>query len=509
LVVLVCWLLPLLVLIGAGSYWLYREGWLLWWFLGGTVLGLAGWIVARLLTREKSRFPGPEVTPALDWPPVGVAAWQEVEQLARKAEEAPPAVGDWQAWRELVSRTLELVAGHYFPEADQPLLEVSLPRMLRILELVARDLRQAICQHVPLADKLTLGDLRKAQQLQAIVSQLYQLYRIFAVGLNPVQGLSRVLRDVAVQGLQQTTADAVLRWGAGYVVRRTGYYAIMLYGGYLILDEAEFADHQTERSRHQLAEATRELTRVSREPLRILVLGRAAAGKSSVINALAGDVVAPLGVPHRRSKSYPLPPLADGLSRLAVEAPDLDRYAHEHAFICLKHEVLWADVVLVVLRADQSNWDLERRFLEAMQGFYAADPHRHRPPVIVVVTRTDEQVATGARGSPRGRLSDLAGAGSGSGSPEARIEREFGQFADGRVSGCFRPPVSSETTAALHAALRQVENLARIHYVSRVRRSLQSFDLERDLLRPLLTTGKGLVRGVFGWMARGRKPSEP
>jgi len=511
IVIAFCWLTPLLVLIVAGSYWLYLEGWLLGWFVGAAALGLVGWIIGWILLRKKVTFPGPEVKPALDWPPRGVAAWEEVEKLAAEAENSPPAYNDWEGWRKLVTRVLEAVAQHYYPSACAPLLEVSAPRILRIVELVARDLRRTICDHVPFADRLTIGDLQRAYFLQGLLGELYRLYRLVAAGVNPVHGVARFVRDLAVQRLQETTADALLRWAARYVVQRTGYYAIMLYGGYLILDAEEFSEHQIPQSRRELEEGQRELTRVKAEPLRILVVGRAGVGKSSVINAFCNQIVAAPGVSCRKFTSYPLPPTTDGLPKLAIESPGSYFQEGKDPFRPLRDQVLMADVVVVVVRLDETDRTPERRFLERMREEFLRDPDRHLPPILIVGTRADCLVGMeGSKDERSGQKMDL----SGKPLPPAvnkaleKLKLELGTLAGGPViGGCFKAPAPSEVRRMLEGAWAQIEDFARVVHLTRVRRSLHRLNPSRDIIKPASNTVKKVFRTVLGLVWKDSKQS--
>ncbi|MDW8079530.1 MAG: hypothetical protein RMJ16_11655 [Thermoguttaceae bacterium] len=512
IVVFVCWAIPLVALIVAGSIWLYENGWLLAWFSGAFFVGLVGWVVAHWAVKKERRFPGPEVKPAPDWPPVGLAAWAEVERLAEAAEKNPPPLNDWQSWQRLVGEVLETVARHYFPDAEEPLLEVSLPRMARVVELVARDIRQVVCEHIPLADKLTVGDLRRAQRFQALISQLYQLYRLIALGFNPITGIPRILRDMAVQGIQQTTADGFVRWATGYLVRRTGYYAIMLYGGYMVLDEKALADFRTPQSARDQAAAVVQENLLAQEPLRVLVVGRRGAGKSSIISVLAGEPVAPLGVGNFRPTAYRAPTSGDGPPWLLIEAPDLETRPDKDPYERLRGDVSLADLIVVVVPADATDLQPERTFLQGLESDLARDPHRVPPALAVVATRADCVVAdepAGLRGRPDkgakpadgkvtavNKLCDrLAG--------ELELSPQVPILVDS-----FQLPAAPEVTARLNSLIQQVLPKAQIAYVARVRRALQSFDLHRDVLRPFVNTARKLWRSLTSGKSS-RAPEPP
>ena len=85
------------------------------------------------------------------------------------------------------------------------------------------------------------------------------------------------------------STDTVKRWAVSYFVRRTGYYAIQLYGKQLVLDDGIHTDSPLKQSKKDVREEIVRTAKVNSEPLRILVVGQKKTGKSSLINALYGE----------------------------------------------------------------------------------------------------------------------------------------------------------------------------------------------------------------------------
>lgn len=152
--------LPFLVVFGFGVLWLTQIGnwhyWLITMLIStGLGYGLQQWIEKRdrQLLEEIATDPNPE------WPPNADDAWRQVIKLA---DECDPS--DWpledEAWiLKLGQQTLETVSHYYHPGVKRPLLELTVPHTLLIIECASRDLRKDIYENIPFSDRLTIGDL--------------------------------------------------------------------------------------------------------------------------------------------------------------------------------------------------------------------------------------------------------------------------------------------------------------------------------------------------------------
>jgi len=383
-------LLPYLLLGLAGAYWLYETGWWLWWGALAAGISLLAWPATRWLQRRQA----PPVTLAADadWSPVGRAAWQQVEQLAVQYQQtaALPTRPEeiWQTLHEV----LQVVAREFHPRSRDPVLEIPVPHLLRIVELVAADLRDAISRNVPGSHILTIHDLRRLQRLAHSVPNLYRLYRVLALIVNPATGLARELNVFAQDQMLGASADQTKRWLAGFLIKKAGYYAIELYSGRLILREVEFTPYTTGRSQAALKAGQQRTERFEREPLRILVLGQVKAGKSSLINALFGELRAAVDVVPRTTgvEAYLLE--REGVHRAILfdtaGYEDVNRTAS--AIRDIREEILRCDLVLLVCSALTAARDADRLVLDQVRRLFQEDPDREFPPLVVAVTHIDQ-----------------------------------------------------------------------------------------------------------------------
>lgn len=392
LLVLGLLVLPHALLFVAGAAWLVEHRLLFYWLAAGGVLTLAGWGLARWLRAKKPPAVVPAVKPALTWPPTGHAAWDDVESIARRVEGEDLPLDRPEVFGDLLVEVLEAVARHYHPKARRAALEIPAPYVLRVVELVANDLRKAFSEYLPWSHVLTLGDFVRVKRLASWAKELFFLYRIARLGFDPVAALLREIRQVATGRLQDTSASGIKRWAVGFCVRKAGYYAIQLYGGHLLLDDVAFDGYRTSRSTDDAESAEASRRQIDEEPLRILVFGQVKSGKSSLINALFGEVRAAVDVVPRTRGVEPFVVERDDIPRAII----LDSAGYESVegaespFGELRGQILECDLLVLVCSARSAARAADRQLLDQLSVFFQEEPTRMMPPLVVALTHVDQ-----------------------------------------------------------------------------------------------------------------------
>jgi hypothetical protein len=154
-------------------------------------------------------------------------------------------------------------------------------------------------------------------------------------------------------------------------------------GGNLRVSAGQLESHVSAATRGDLAGAEARAA----EPVRILVAGQTGAGKSSLINALAGGVEAAVdALPTTRSfTAYRL--THEGLpAALMIDSPGL---ATPKDIAPLIEEADDCDMVLWVSAATRAAREIDRAALTALRDHFTAQPSRRRPPMLLVVTHID------------------------------------------------------------------------------------------------------------------------
>jgi predicted GTPase len=286
----------------------------------------------------------------------------------------------WLLGQEVLHR----IAIFYRPEDKEPLFAVPVPLLFRAIEETARDLA-AVTADLPLAHVITISDVVRGYRIQQKLQPAYNVYRALYPLLNWKNALFQWL---VTDRLFDVTKETLSQWLLKWYVDRVGYHAIELYSGKLLVS-------QRRNGAVSLTETTDgrdEVQRTAPEPLRILILGQVKAGKSSLVNALFGEV---------RAASDVVPTTAQ-LTRYVLERSDLggmvllgDMGGYEDSSVPRERveealtEALHSDLVLLVLSAVNAAREPDRQLLTQLRDSFAARPELRPPPVVAVLTHID------------------------------------------------------------------------------------------------------------------------
>ncbi|MFM8333545.1 MAG: GTPase family protein [Candidatus Methylumidiphilus sp.] len=379
-------LLPWLGLLLVGVYALWQLGYLLGWLGLALVFAVAAWLGGR---RRQAAPPAarPLFEPDRLWSPTAEAAWVRVEALAAALNPADYRLSDPAKLLPLARRIIGEVAQCFHPKARRAELDIALPSVLLIVERVSRDLRELLAEQVPGSHLITVGDglalWRWKQNLQKIAA-------VAGVGrmlTNPVSGVLYELRTVFFGRAAEYPLEELERWLLHTLARKIGYYAILLYGGQLLLDDGCVADCPCPASERDLAAAAQGEA-ASAEPLRILIAGQTKAGKSSLVNALFGELRAPADALPLTSALTPYRLERDGeLLGLVLDSPgygDGDSWVED-----ARAELHLIDLVLLACAATQAGRAADARFLQTLRAHFQQTPDRAAPPLVVALTHID------------------------------------------------------------------------------------------------------------------------
>jgi uncharacterized protein len=495
----ICLTLPTLTLVPLGGIWLWQKGYAIYWVIGACLFVVIAFLLQLYLFRRldiplKGLRPVelPEDRAASGWTPREEEAWTTVLAIADKVELSHFA--SWQAFLGLGQDTVEAVARALHPEVKEPLWQFTVPEALTLIEQVSLRLKPVVAGSIPFGDRLSVGQVIRIYEWRSLIDiaqKGYDIWRIIRM-LNPAAA--------ATQELRERLSNQMYRWGREEIAKRlargyvkeVGRAAIDLYGGRLRVSPEELEAHLTEAS----ARDRRGAAQVQAEPLRLLVCGQINAGKSSLINALAGEVRAAPDVLPLTSAFTPYELNRHGVPQaLILDSPGLAGL--KEPLEKLVAQAAQADLILWVASAIRPDRELDRRALDAIHRYFAEHPNRRRPPMLLVLSNVDALRPVQEWKPPY----DLANAGNAKAvSIRAAMESagaDLGFPLDAIVPACLDPEIGIYNADAIWAEImEQIPEAQRAQLV----RLLQDIDRGLDwrkLRSQALNAGRILARAAF------------
>jgi predicted GTPase len=380
--------LPLLSLILLGSYWLWENGYVVYWAAAAFLVTLTAYGVERWLLRDavagaRKMTDAAEVTER-GWTAREHAAWDAVKRIA--ADIKPATLDSRDAILALATRTVDAVAKRMHPGEKDPLWTFTLPEALALIERVSGELGPFVRENIPLGDRLTVAQavaIYRWRNILGVAETAFDLWRIIRL-MNPASAITQEMRETITRQLYDWGREELARRLAVAYVREVGRAAIDLYSGRLRVSPEALAETVTPATRQDRAEA-----QALAEPLRILIVGQVGAGKSSLVNALLEEVRAAVDVlPATRGYTAYELKREDTPEALLIDSPGLT--AEAAAALALLDEADVSDLIVWVTSATRPDRQIDRKALDAIRSHMAARLERRQPPILVVLTHIDQ-----------------------------------------------------------------------------------------------------------------------
>jgi predicted GTPase len=379
--------LPVATLIPLGSLWLWQQGYLVHWAIATCVIVTAAYVLQRRLILPTPpagvKAAGEPEPPEAAWTPLQTTAWEDVQRLASQAK--PERLSSRDAALALGLETIEVVARRIHPERRDPLLQFTVPEALAVIERTSKGLHRFVVESFPLGDRVTVAQVMWLYRWRSALNWAekgYDLWRIVRL-LNPISAATQELRERFTRQIYAMGREQLAKRLAREFVLQVGRAAIDLYGGNLRVTGEDLAHHVSPETQRDLA----ALAEREAEPLRILVAGQGAAGKSSLVNALAGEVGAAVDALPATSTYAAYRISREGVPAvLVIDSPGLGSPKGIGELIA---NVASADMVVWVSAANQAAREIDRQALAALRSHFAAQSNRRRPAMLLVLTHID------------------------------------------------------------------------------------------------------------------------
>ncbi len=379
-------LLPWLALMALGGRWLWEHGWL---FYGVGVLTAFLLLLISLLRWRSKQTKALVIEPLViapnpNWPDAAKPAWTAIEQLAKTWSARTDLFTDQSTVLKLSNEVLITVARQFHADSKNPVMEFPLPYLLKLIVLVCEDIQHEVLDKIPGSHAVNVGDLLRYKQWYDTLSTMKQAVDIGHFFFNwPGAALGKVRSSLLGKGLNLVTEELRHRLVNAYI-RKLGYYAIQLYSGQLTLDAIIPTDTLTHYAQQDRDRAERVAQSV--EPLRILILGQVSAGKSSLINALFGEIKSAEGLLPTTPEITPYVLERDGLQQaIVLDSPGYGGLQHDKVPDALKQEWAKVDVILMVCNAAQAARQADAQQLDAIRRYFQEERQNQALPVILAV----------------------------------------------------------------------------------------------------------------------------
>ncbi|PMM04546.1 GTP-binding protein [Vibrio kanaloae] len=323
------------------------------------------------------------VKASLDWSQKELSIWNESKHYVRQQLMVDV---EWGNLDQTGLEILEFVAEKF----DKKPLDFSIPEGLKLFEEVSRRYKLVVREHIPGIEYLKVSYIKAGYEAYDRYGELgLKIVKAAIWGnhlknlyLNPLKVVSDLGREQATSSMTKGVVDDMQYAAKQALLDEVAAVAIDLYSGrFSIEDEALRTSEVSELDEQRFAP---EL-----EPVRIVLVGQTSSGKSSLINALKQELVAEVDVLPSTDASTVYNAFVDDNDVRVVDLQGLDGNAKTE--VLMLKEMTQADVVLWVLKANQSARELDKQLKDKFDAFYD-DPKnisRKKPIVISVVNQVD------------------------------------------------------------------------------------------------------------------------
>ena len=394
-IIIISSVLPVIIMMGFALFLAIKYGYLLELSITIAISTLAVSIPLFILSRTadkpvkavteetKIEIKDGLVKASEEWSHNEVAIWKQSKHYSREL------LKDNVEWGNLDEIGLE-VLGFVATKFDKKALDFSIPEGLKLFEEISQRYKVVVQEHIPGIEYLKLSYIKAGYDAydkygdlgQKIVKAAIWANHAKNLYYNPLKVISDLSREQAtasmtkgvVSDMQQTAKEALLDEVAAV--------AIDLYSGRFSLEDGDL-------QASKISKQDEERVATELEPIRIVMVGQTSSGKSSIINTLKEEFVAEVDVLPSTDNVTVYSALVNDAEVNVVDLQGLD--GNEKTEKQMLKEMTQADLVLWVLKANQSARDLDKQLNEKFERYYA-DPKnisRKKPTVISVVNQVD------------------------------------------------------------------------------------------------------------------------
>lgn len=394
-IIIISSVLPVIIMMGFALFLAIKYGYLLELSITIAISTLAVSIPLFILSRtadkpvkavtEETKIEIKEglVKASEEWSHNEVAIWKQSQHYSRELLKDNV---EWRNLDEIGLDVLEFVATKF----DKKALDFSIPEGLKLFEEISQRYKVVVQEHIPGIEYLKLSYIKAGYDAydkygdvgQKIVKAAIWANHAKNLYYNPLKVVSDLSREQATSSMTRGVVSDMQQTAKEALLDEVAAVAIDLYSGRFSLEEGDL--QASTISKQDEKRVATEL-----EPIRIVMVGQTSSGKSSIINTLKEEFVAEVDVLPSTDNVTVYSALVNEAEVNVVDLQGLD--GNEKTEKQMLKEMTQADLVLWVLKANQSARDLDKQLNEKFECYYA-DPKnisRKKPTVISVVNQVD------------------------------------------------------------------------------------------------------------------------
>ncbi|MDJ0593064.1 MAG: 50S ribosome-binding GTPase [Pleurocapsa sp. MO_226.B13] len=295
-------IIVIFLLVAAGSQ---IHDWGINWIWGVVILVFVGW---RWLLAKWTKPALNELQEAMEKIEQELATELTIEATEDKIQQITTSVSEiiaqtrtdapfWEDWATFWQRCQEIViaiAHAYNPEVKRPLLNIYIPQAYGLIRGTVDDTDRMMQKLAPVLNRVSIGQAYEAYETyRKLEPSLEKLGRVFNWSQWLINPAAAAAKQATRKYSQQANQELLLNLGQlirETALRNLAQQAIALYGDEtIVIPEVEstpaLPKAQTQTLK-EILESAESPEQVARKPVKVILVGRTGAGKSSLINTL-------------------------------------------------------------------------------------------------------------------------------------------------------------------------------------------------------------------------------
>ena len=142
-------LAPFTIPLAAGAYWLWLHQMLILWVGTSALLGSGWWFINQRLNRLNLDLELLDISASVEKTSQNKLACLQIERISELRRNSNPDLASSQFYMQTLFEVMQAVAEQYYPQRKDALLEIKVPYLLKVIEMLAQELRISLSENVP------------------------------------------------------------------------------------------------------------------------------------------------------------------------------------------------------------------------------------------------------------------------------------------------------------------------------------------------------------------------